>query len=59
MIQGTYWKEKTLPARFATTIKGLDREAYQDLQSQLFAESLACKLHPVQYDDILWRSLSR
>ena len=43
----------------ATTIKGLDQEAYLDLQSQLFAESRARKLYPVQYDDILWRSLSR
>lgn len=43
----------------ATTIKGLDEEAYQALQSLVLAESLACKLHPVQYDDYWWRELNR
>jgi hypothetical protein len=43
----------------ATTIKGLDEEAYQALQALVLAESLACKLYPVQYDDILWRRLNR
>ena len=43
----------------ATTIKGLDREAYEALQSIVMAESLTRKLHPVQYDDILWRRLNR
>ena len=43
----------------ATTIKGLDDEAYTALQSQLCAESLARELHPVQYGDILWRKHNR
>jgi hypothetical protein len=48
----------------ATTIKDLDGEAYQALQSLLaksqaesWPESLR-NLHPVQYDDILWRRLN-
>ncbi len=43
----------------ATTIKGLDEEAYQALQAMLLAESHQEKLNPVQYDDILWRRLNR
>ena len=49
----------------ATTIKELDEEAYQALQSLLAKcqadsspESLR-NLHPVQYDDIFWRRLNR
>jgi hypothetical protein len=37
----------------ATTIKALDKEAYQALQSVLLTESHEQNLHPVQYDDIL------
>lgn len=43
----------------ATTIKGLDEEAYRALQTVLLAESHASEMHPVQYDDILWRRLNR
>ena len=45
----------------ATTIKELDEEAYQALQSLLVdsrPESLR-NLYPVQYDDILWRWFAR
>ena len=35
------------------------REAYRALQVRLTEESLALKLHPVQYDDILFRRLNR
>ena len=41
------------------TIKKRDEAAYETLQSQLRDESVARKLHPVQYDDILWRRLNR
>ena len=43
----------------ATTIKAVDEDTYQALQSRLLAESQAYGLHPVQYDDILWRRLNR
>jgi hypothetical protein len=41
----------------ATTIKDLDEETYRALQS-LLADSRPETLHPVQYDDILWRLLN-
>jgi hypothetical protein len=41
----------------ATTIKKLDEKAYLALQSLVLAESVDRKVHPVQYDDILWRWL--
>ena len=43
----------------ATTIKGVDVTAYQALQALVLAESRARKMHPVQYDDIMWRKLNR
>lgn len=43
----------------ATTIKGLDEEAYRALQVVLLAEGRARKLLPVEYDDILFRQLNR
>jgi hypothetical protein len=43
----------------ATTIKGLDEEAYRALQAVLLAQSHEERLNPVQYDDILWRRLNR
>jgi hypothetical protein len=43
----------------AATIKEVDETAYQALQSVVLAESRAGKMHPVQYDDIMWRQLNR
>ena len=43
----------------AATIKEVDEPAYQALQSLVLAESRAGKIHPVQYDDIMWRQLNR
>ena len=43
----------------ATTIKEVDEHGYQVLQSLVLAGSLSWKVHPVQYDDILWRRLNR
>jgi hypothetical protein len=48
-----------------TTIKDLDEESYQKLQSLLLRYQAEChpeslrKLHPVQFDDILWREFAR
>jgi hypothetical protein len=42
-----------------TIIKDVNDAAYQGLQSSVRAESQRCKVHPVQYDDIVWRQLSR
>ncbi len=41
------------------TIKEVDEKAYHYLQSLVHAKSQACKVHPVQYDDIMWRRLTR
>jgi hypothetical protein len=43
----------------AKTIKEVDQKAYRILQSLVRAESQARKIDPVQYDDIMWRQLSR
>src|SRR5260370_40730854 len=43
----------------ATTIKGVDLRVYRDLQSILLAESLSVNLHPVEFEDLLWRQLNR
>jgi hypothetical protein len=43
----------------ATTIKQVDKTSYQALQSIVLAESRACKIQPVQYDDVMWRQLNR
>jgi DNA primase len=43
----------------ATTIKQVDETEYQALQAIVLAESHARKIHPVQYDDIMWRKLNR
>jgi len=43
----------------ATTIKEVDEQAYQALQAVVLAESCDRKMHPVQYDDIMWRQLNR
>lgn len=43
----------------ATTIKQVDKTSYQALQSVVLTASRACKIHPVQYDDIMWRQLNR
>jgi len=43
----------------ATTIKAVDQSAYQALQSIILAESHARQIHPVQYDDVMWRQLNR
>jgi hypothetical protein len=43
----------------AMTIKEIDQSAYHNLQSLVLAESRNHHMHPVQYDDILWRQLNR
>jgi hypothetical protein len=43
----------------ATTIKEVDEVAYQALQAVVLAESRVLGLHPVQYDDVMWRKLNR
>lgn len=43
----------------ATTIKGIDSRVYQDLQSRILSESHSASLHPVQFEDVLWRQLNR
>jgi len=43
----------------ATTIKEIDSRIYQDLQSTILSESLSANLHPVQFEDLLWRQLNR
>lgn len=43
----------------ATTIKEVDETEYQALQALVLAESCARKMHPVQYDDLMWRQLNR
>jgi hypothetical protein len=43
----------------AKTIKEVDEKAYRVLQSLVLAASIARKIHPVQYDDIMWRQLNR
>ena len=43
----------------ATTINEVDETAYEAIQSLVLTESGACKMHPVQYDDIMWRQLNR
>jgi hypothetical protein len=43
----------------ATTIKEVDEAAYRALQAVVLAESRTLGLHPVQYDDAMWRSLNR
>lgn len=49
----------THPKIRASTIKQLDRKGYLYLQSLVRAESLAHRIHPVQYDDVMWRRLNR
>jgi hypothetical protein len=43
----------------ATTIKEVDESAYEALQVVVFAESRVLGLHPVQFDDAMWRKLNR
>ena len=43
----------------ATTIGKVDEAAYLALQSVVLAESRGLGLHPVQYDDVMWRRLNR
>lgn len=43
----------------ATTIKEIDQCAYHDLQALMLAESGRHHMHPVQFDDVLWRQLNR
>jgi hypothetical protein len=43
----------------ATTIQGIDQSTYLELQSLLLAKSGDHHMHPVQYDDVLWRQLNR
>lgn len=43
----------------ATTIKEVDERTYHVLQALVVEESSAHSMHPVQFDDVLWRMLSR
>lgn len=43
----------------AKTIKDINDAEYQSLQLLVRAESQRCKVHPVQYDDIMFRRLNR
>jgi hypothetical protein len=53
-------KSKYATARIpAKTIQEIDAEAYRVLQSLVLKESLSMSIHPVQYDDIVWRRLNR
>jgi len=51
-------KNATAPIQ-ATTIKEVDEAAYLALQAVVVAESRVLGLHPVQYDDVMWRTLNR
>jgi len=43
----------------ARTIKEIDDETYAALQLLVAAESRANNIHPVEYDDVMWRKLNR
>ncbi|SPF39927.1 conserved hypothetical protein [Syntrophobacter sp. SbD1] len=43
----------------ATTIKEVDETLYKAIQALVHTESRALKMHPVQYDDMMWRALNR
>jgi hypothetical protein len=43
----------------ATTIKEIDETAYKAFQALVLAECSAGKMHPVQYDDIMFRKFNR
>jgi hypothetical protein len=43
----------------ATTIKEIDQSAYQALESFILGESRVQNIHPVQYDDVMFRRLNR
>lgn len=47
------------PTVRAKTIQEVDETAYRALQSFVSTESLSLRVHPVQYDDIMWRRLNR
>lgn len=41
------------------TLHDIDRSAYADLQDRVFQELGDSKIHPVQWDDVIWRRLAR
>jgi DNA primase len=43
----------------STTLQEVDRDTYEELQSRVTHEIALSQIHPVQYDDIMWRHLQR
>jgi hypothetical protein len=54
-----YLKSASSTTIRAKTIKEVDEKVYRNLQSLVRAESQRRKVHPVQYDDIMFRLLNR
>jgi hypothetical protein len=52
-------KSKRANAIHASTLKDVDQSTYRALQSLVLFESQSREVHPVQYDDIMWRQLNR
>jgi len=47
------------PVNARGTIQEVDRAEYERLQGLVAAKIAGLKLHPVQYDDVMWRRLQR
>jgi hypothetical protein len=47
------------PVNAKDTIQEVDQAEYERLQGLVAVKIAALELHPVQYDDVMWRRLQR